>query len=105
MQTDALSRDASTTSAPLTLCELGTTDVPGLESFSPFCLKAHRALRLAADVGTPCSGGTGGHGRGASASRGPTQEPAISRWLRNDRRGRVAIRGVTFRHGMVLLSW
>lgn len=49
MQTDTLSRDASTTTttAPLTLCELGTTDVPGLESYSPFCLKAHRALRLA----------------------------------------------------------
>ncbi len=31
----------------LTLCELTTTDVEGLESFSPFCLKAHRALRLA----------------------------------------------------------
>ncbi len=31
----------------LVLCELTTTDVDGLETYSPFCLKAHRALRLA----------------------------------------------------------
>ncbi|TAK29119.1 MAG: glutathione S-transferase family protein [Myxococcaceae bacterium] len=29
----------------LTLCELADTGVAGLESHSPFCLKAHRALR------------------------------------------------------------
>ncbi|MCK6545119.1 glutathione S-transferase family protein [Myxococcota bacterium] len=28
----------------LVLCELGRTPVPGLESYSPFCLKTHRAL-------------------------------------------------------------
>lgn len=33
--------------APLTLCELADPGVPGLESFSPFCLKVHRALRSA----------------------------------------------------------
>ncbi|UJR86831.1 glutathione S-transferase family protein [Sandaracinus amylolyticus] len=31
----------------LTLCELGETGIEGLESYSPFCLKAHRALRAA----------------------------------------------------------
>lgn len=31
----------------LTLCELADAGIPGLESLSPFCLKAHRALRLA----------------------------------------------------------
>jgi glutathione S-transferase len=31
----------------LTLCELPDTGLPGLESYSPFCLKVHRALRLA----------------------------------------------------------
>lgn len=31
----------------LVLCELGATDVAGLESMSPFCLKTHRALKLA----------------------------------------------------------
>lgn len=29
----------------LVLCELGETNVPGLESYSPFCLKAHRGLK------------------------------------------------------------
>src|SRR4051812_18045366 len=33
--------------APLTLCELADTGIPGLESYSPFCLKVHRALRAA----------------------------------------------------------
>ena len=33
--------------APLTLCELADPGVPGLESYSPFCLKVHRALRAA----------------------------------------------------------
>jgi glutathione S-transferase len=33
-------------SPELVLCELGTTDVAGLETFSPFCLKVHRALSL-----------------------------------------------------------
>ena len=31
----------------LVLCELGATDVAGLESMSPFCLKTHRTLKLA----------------------------------------------------------
>lgn len=31
----------------LVLCELGTTGIEGLETFSPFCLKTHRALKLA----------------------------------------------------------
>ena len=31
----------------LILCELGETGLEGQESFSPFCLKAHRALRAA----------------------------------------------------------
>ena len=31
----------------LTLCELTTTTVDGLESYSPFCVKVHRALRAA----------------------------------------------------------
>jgi len=29
----------------LVLCELGETDIPGLESYSPFCVKVHRALK------------------------------------------------------------
>lgn len=29
----------------LVLCELGETDLPGLESYSPFCVKVHRALK------------------------------------------------------------
>jgi len=29
----------------LVLCELGETPIPGLESYSPFCLKAHRGLK------------------------------------------------------------
>lgn len=36
---------AHRTPAALTLCELEDPGVPGLESFSPFCLKVHRALR------------------------------------------------------------
>ncbi|MFO0673814.1 MAG: glutathione S-transferase family protein [Polyangiaceae bacterium] len=31
----------------LVLCELGETGIAGLQSFSPFCLKVHRALALA----------------------------------------------------------
>ena len=31
----------------LELCELGETGVEGIESWSPFCLKVHRALKLA----------------------------------------------------------
>lgn len=30
----------------LTLCEVADTGAPGIESYSPFCLKVHRALRL-----------------------------------------------------------
>lgn len=42
------SKSAAVAAQPeLTLCELTTTDVGGLESFSPFCLKTHRALKLA----------------------------------------------------------
>jgi glutathione S-transferase len=32
---------------PLVLCELEDPGMPGYESLSPFCLKAHRALKLA----------------------------------------------------------
>lgn len=32
---------------PLVLCELADTGLPTHESYSPFCLKVHRALRLA----------------------------------------------------------
>lgn len=31
----------------IVLCELGETDLPGLQSYSPFCLKVHRALGFA----------------------------------------------------------
>lgn len=31
----------------IVLCELGQTGIAGLESWSPFCLKVHRALRIA----------------------------------------------------------
>lgn len=31
----------------LTLCELNDPGIPGVESFSPFCMKAHRALSVA----------------------------------------------------------
>lgn len=31
----------------LVLCELGLTGIDGLESYSPFCLKVHRALKAA----------------------------------------------------------
>lgn len=34
----------NTNATTLVLCELGDTGIPGLESFSPFCLKVHRAL-------------------------------------------------------------
>ncbi len=45
----------------LVLCELADPGIPGLESFSPFCLKAHRALKLA---GLPYERR---HGRGPDA--------------------------------------
>jgi len=45
-------------SPPLTLCELADAGIPGLESFSPFCVKAHRALRLA---GLPYQRNHGAH--------------------------------------------
>jgi len=32
---------------PITLCDLPETRIEGVESFSPFCLKVHRALRAA----------------------------------------------------------
>ena len=32
---------------PLTLCELADAKIPDLESFSPYCLKVHRALKVA----------------------------------------------------------
>src|ERR1700690_775682 len=31
----------------LVLCELGATGIDAVESFSPFCLKVHRALKAA----------------------------------------------------------
>jgi glutathione S-transferase len=34
-------------SPALTLCELTDPGLPGMESYSPFCLKTHRALRFA----------------------------------------------------------
>jgi glutathione S-transferase len=34
-------------SVPLTLCELADAGLEGIESYSPFCLKTHRALRYA----------------------------------------------------------
>lgn len=36
--------NTSTESPRLVLCELGRPEEPGLESYSPFCLKVHRAL-------------------------------------------------------------
>jgi glutathione S-transferase len=36
---------ASTNVPKLVLCEIGETTVPGLESYSPFCLKVHRGLK------------------------------------------------------------
>ncbi len=37
-----------TTSQPkIVLCDLGETNIEGLQSYSPFCLKVHRALGLA----------------------------------------------------------
>lgn len=35
------------TNGPLTLLELADTGLPGFESYSPFCLKVHRALKYA----------------------------------------------------------
>lgn len=36
-----------TTKQPkITLCDVGQTTVPGLETYSPFCLKVHRALKV-----------------------------------------------------------
>ncbi|MEP7120419.1 MAG: glutathione S-transferase family protein [Byssovorax sp.] len=37
----------NTPPAPLTLCEFVDPGLPGLESYSPFCVKVHRALRAA----------------------------------------------------------
>lgn len=38
----------TTPNAPtVVLCELSDTGLPGVESYSPFCLKVHRALKLA----------------------------------------------------------
>ncbi|HEY0134656.1 MAG TPA: glutathione S-transferase family protein [Nannocystis sp.] len=42
----------------LVLCELDRTDLPGLESYSPFCLKVHRALKSA---GLPYTSRHGAH--------------------------------------------
>jgi glutathione S-transferase len=33
--------------SPLTLCEFDDPNIPGLESLSPYCLKAHRGLKVA----------------------------------------------------------
>lgn len=38
---------SSTRTLDLTLCEVADASAYGVESFSPYCLKAHRALRLA----------------------------------------------------------
>jgi glutathione S-transferase len=43
---------ATTTQPTLVLCELGRPPVPGLESYSPFCVKVHRALKAAGLVYT-----------------------------------------------------
>jgi len=40
----------------IVLCELGETGIQGLESWSPFCLKVHRALRAAGLPYTPRRG-------------------------------------------------
>lgn len=40
--------DPARTTPPLTLCELTDPGTPGWESHSPFCLKVHRALGVAA---------------------------------------------------------
>src|SRR4051794_18577768 len=46
--TFATTESARPTVTPrLTLCELADPGVPGLESYSPFCLKVHRGLRAA----------------------------------------------------------
>ncbi|MEZ4394487.1 MAG: glutathione S-transferase family protein [Polyangiales bacterium] len=47
MHTDAPAFTAPSRAPEITLCELGDPGIPGLESPSPFCLKVHRALRLA----------------------------------------------------------
>ncbi|XXF75682.1 glutathione S-transferase [Myxococcaceae bacterium GXIMD 01537] len=47
----------------LTLLELGDTGIPAIESYSPFCLKAHRALKYA----------------GLPYTRGCTENPAAHR--------------------------
>jgi glutathione S-transferase len=44
---------ATPTVPKLVLCELGETRIPGLESYSPFCLKANRALKY---LGLPYPG-------------------------------------------------
>jgi glutathione S-transferase len=36
-----------TQAPPLTLCEFDDPNLPGLETLSPFCLKAHRGLKVA----------------------------------------------------------
>jgi len=48
----------SPTRPSLVLCELDRPDLPGLESYSPFCLKVHRALRSA---GLPYTSRHGAH--------------------------------------------
>jgi hypothetical protein len=40
-------------SPALVLCELEDSGIPGLESLSPFCLKVHRALKLASSATRP----------------------------------------------------
>jgi glutathione S-transferase len=49
MEETPMERNAHTTrkSNKLTLCEVGETGIDHLESYSPFCVKVHRALRYA----------------------------------------------------------
>jgi glutathione S-transferase len=42
-----MKNDSRTKIPTLTLCELPDPGIPGIESFSPFCMKAHRALAVA----------------------------------------------------------
>lgn len=47
MHTDAPTSARASRTPEIILCELGDPGIPGLETPSPFCLKVHRALRLA----------------------------------------------------------
>lgn len=66
----------------LTLCELTETGLPSHESYSPFCLKVHRALRLA-DL--PYTRRHGAHPGVFSALYAPATVPVLL--VRDDARG------------------